>query len=212
MGLIRSTFWTAFVLAMGLLTFLLFPLLRGKVLAGVGEALTYEDPLQRADVAAVTPETGIAGALESADLFRGRTVPRIAVLIPTPRDAEVELARRGVRVDGQIDLLAKLGVPRHVIVEIPAGEGGTTDSTAALAGWCRAHPVKRLLVIVSPDHGTRVRRALERAIGSRGPAVEIRNTRYDPFRAATWWQTRTTARDGIVEIEKLVLDYAMHPF
>ena len=32
------------------------------------------------------------------------------------------------------------------------------------------------------------------------------------FRADDWWQSRTTVREGLVELEKLGLDYARHPW
>jgi hypothetical protein len=212
MGLIRSTFRIGFVLVVVLVLVLALPFLRTTLLTTTGSLLTHEDPLQHADVAVVTVETRHGGALEAADLYRDRYVPRVVVLVQSPREPEVELARRGIHEPSATDLLERLGVPRAAVVEINAGEGGTTEGSAALAKWCRAHPIKRMIVIVSPHHATRVRRALRRDLGDRGPVLAIRMTKYNAFRASTWWQSRATVREGIVELEKLALDWIAHPF
>jgi hypothetical protein len=212
MGVFRSTARAALVLGTVLVVLAVLPLLRRPLLRSAGALLVYEDPLQHADVGVITAETGDAGELEAADLFRDHVVPRVAALVAKPREAEIEMARRGIRKPDVVDVLSRLGVPASAVDVIDAGEGGTTEGTAALAAWCRARRIHRLLVIVSPHHATRVRRALVRAFPRRRTTFSIRITKYDAFRAGTWWQSRTTARDGIVELEKLLLDYAMHPF
>jgi len=37
-------------------------------------------------------------------------------------------------------------------------------------------------------------------------------TPYAMFRAEDWWRSRTTLREGLVELQKLALDYARHPW
>jgi uncharacterized SAM-binding protein YcdF (DUF218 family) len=111
-----------------------------------------------------------------------------------------------------LDVLLQLGVPKDVIIEIPAGEGGTTESTAALSAWARAHPEKRVLVVVGPSHGRRYRRALRRAWPDGQRAAAVVTTPYSLFHADDWWRSRTTLREGLVELEKLALDYAQHPW
>ena len=69
-----------------------------------------------------------------------------------------------------------------------------------------------MLVVVGPSHGRRYRRALRRAWPEGNVAPVVVTTPYALFRADDWWQSRTTVREGLVEFEKLVLDYARHPW
>jgi hypothetical protein len=65
---------------------------------------------------------------------------------------------------------------------------------------------------VGPSHGRRFRRALRRAWPATLPAPAVVTTPYGLFKADDWWQSRPTLREGLVEIEKLALDFVTHPF
>jgi hypothetical protein len=124
-----------------------------------------------------------------------------------------ELERRGVVVPDVIaEMLTQLGVPRSAVMRIPAGEGGTTETAAALAYWARTHPASHVLVVVGPSHGRRYQRALSRVWPAGQPAPSVVTTPHGLFRADDWWQSRTTLREGLVELEKLALDYGRHPW
>jgi hypothetical protein len=120
--------------------------------------------------------------------------------------------RRVVMPDVVGDVLEQLGVPSHAIARLPVDDLGTTDTTAALAGWSRANPSGRVVVVVGPSHGRRYRRVLRRVWPEGHPEPRVVVTQYALFRADDWWQSRTTVREGLVEIEKLGLDYLMHPW
>jgi hypothetical protein len=184
---------------------------RKPLLRAAGHLLVSEDPLQPSDVAVMTFEAGRAGEIELARLYQDRLVPRVGVLLPAARETDRELRRRGISLGGPEVLLMKLGVPESAIELIPAAEGGTTDGTAALAAWWRSHPVARLTVVTSCDHSHRTRRALARRFGPSAPALVMRCTQYDAFRADDWWRKRTTLRTGLVELEKILIDYVRHP-
>jgi hypothetical protein len=68
------------------------------------------------------------------------------------------------------------------------------------------------VVVVAPSHGRRYRRALLRAWPAGHPMPRVVITQYSLFRGDDWWQSRTTVREGLVEIEKLGLDYVLHPW
>jgi hypothetical protein len=68
------------------------------------------------------------------------------------------------------------------------------------------------VVVVSPSHGRRYRRTLLRAWPAGHPTPRVVVTQYSLFRGDDWWQSRTTVREGLVEIEKLGLDYVLHPW
>lgn len=180
-------------------------------LRSLGSLLIVTDSVQQANIAVMTSDAGLDGALELADLFADHTVPRVGVLAPDPTPADLEFTRRGIQLEDWAQILTKLGVPASALVLIPAGEGGTTEGTAALAGWCFANGIHRVLVVTGSSHSRRVQRALRRSFQQRGPVVLVHTPRSDPFRPLDWWEDRTTLRLGLIELEKLLLDYLRHP-
>jgi len=184
---------------------------REVFLRSLGNLLVVEDPLRPADVAIMTTEAEHDGEVELADLLAQQMTSRVGALIPATSPASRELVRRGVTPDSPGRILVALGARPNTVVLIPAGEGGTTDGTEALAKWCRRQGIHRVIVVTAPDHARRVKRALQRAFGRNGPEVLIHTARYAEFRPVDWWRNRRTLRTGIVELEKLLFDYAQHP-
>jgi hypothetical protein len=190
------------------------PAIRAGTLRMLGGLLMVSDPIERADIAAVTIESGEAGELEVNDLFHDHVIPRVLVLAPAATVVDRELARRGVHrgdADRILSTLVQLGVARDAILLLEAGEGGTTDSTEALAAWVSQHPC-RVLMVVGPTHARRYRRALERVWPKQVPPARFRSPRASLFHPQDWWVARRTRRDGLFELEKLAWDYLVHPF
>jgi hypothetical protein len=190
---------------------LAFAPVRRAALRNVGQVLIDSDQARPADLLVMDVESGAGGILTVGDLHRSQPNAAVGVLTRTPTTIDAELQRRGVVLPPfAMAILAQLGVPREAIVQIPAGEGGTTETTRALAEWGRQNPGKRVLVVVGPSHGRRYRRALRRAWPAGNIAPVVVTTPYALFRADDWWTSRTTVREGLVELEKLMLDYARH--
>jgi uncharacterized SAM-binding protein YcdF (DUF218 family) len=188
------------------------PIRRGALLR-IGRHLSASDQPASADLLAMDVESGFAGAIKLGDLYRQHAAPAVGLLVP--RQTALDDALRGRRIvlpDVMRDVLLQLGIPKHAIVQMPAGEGGTTETAAALAGWSRANPAARVVVVVGPSHGRRYRRTLLRAWPDGHPTPRVVTTEYALFRADDWWQSRTTLREGLFEVEKLGLDYALHPW
>jgi len=197
--------------SIALLAAALVPSTRRAVLRGAGTMLVAADPLQPADVG-VIPEFGEGNELEIADLYRQRLFPRVLLLERAQTPVDREYIRRGVyRDDLVVTTLRQLGIPETAIEHVDAGEGGTTESTQALAGWIRTHPA-RAIVVVIPSHTRRFRRALRRVWPANAPAPIVTPPRYNAFHADDWWTSRRTVREGLVELEKLALDYLQHPW
>jgi uncharacterized SAM-binding protein YcdF (DUF218 family) len=187
------------------------PSVRAAVFERTGQVLAAADAPGPADLLTMDVESGFAGVLKIADLYREQPA-MVALLVPHPTAIDVALAERGVKLPRVMrDALLQLGVRDDAIVEIPAGEGGTTETTAALADWARAHATRRVLVVVGPSHCRRYRRALLRVWPDAAPAPRVVITPYALFHERDWWQSRTTLREGLVELEKLALDYVSHP-
>jgi uncharacterized SAM-binding protein YcdF (DUF218 family) len=186
--------------------------IRHMMLRGAGRLLVASDEIVPADLLAMDVESRESGLLALADLYRTHIGRSIGLLRPTSTSINEELQRRGVVVpDVAVEVLAQLGIPKSAMVEIPAGEGGTTESATALAEWARAHPGNKVTVVVGPSHGRRYRRALRRVWPDGQPVPIVVSTPYGLFRPEDWWQSRTTLREGLVELEKLALDYIAHP-
>ncbi|HEY1911510.1 MAG TPA: hypothetical protein VGG73_11355 [Vicinamibacterales bacterium] len=197
------------------------PTFRTEVLQSAGETIAaadtalkpHDERAMAADLLASDFESGAAGLLAISDLAHAQPTATVALLLPVSSKIEDEMARRGVKTpDISTDVLMQLGVPKTAIIKIPAGEAGTTESTAALADWARANPQKRVLVVVGASHGRRYRRALLRVWPKSAPAPTVATSPYGLFRVEDWWKTRTTLREGLFEFQKLVLDYATHPW
>lgn len=184
---------------------------RLAALRSTGGLLIASDPLEKSDIGAMA-ESGEGGELEVADLYRAGMFPRVMLLVGEPGLADRELARRGVeRVNPLVTTLVQLGVPRSAIFILEAGEGGTTDTTLALANWVRAHPA-RVIGIVAATHARRYRRTLLRVWPEGVPPPRITYPRMGYFRAEDWWQSRRSFRDGVFELQKLAWDYVRHPW
>ena len=187
------------------------PASRHAALRAIGHLMVLNDPIESADVG-VTLESVEAGALEASDLYHRGVIPRIVVLVAAATAVDQEFARRGIpREDLTSRTIVRLGVPAAAIETVEAGEAGTTEATQALAGWVRLHP-NRVLVIVSPNHTRRFRRALLRVWPPNVPRPRVTSPRANLFRAEDWWVSRRTLRDGLFELEKLAWDYVRHPW
>lgn len=187
------------------------PASRHAVLRAAGTSLVANDPLARSDVGVIT-EFGEGSELEIADLYRERLFSRVVVLEPSPTAVDREYVRRSVyRDDIVVTTLRQLGIPDTAITTVEAGEGGTTESTEALADWMRVHP-SRAIVVVASSHTRRYRRTLRRVWPGNAPPPLVTYPRHNEFRAEDWWGSRRTRREGIVELQKLAWDYLQHPW
>jgi hypothetical protein len=203
----------AIVLVAGACAMAITPI-RHKLLRSAGQVLVTADEAGPADLLVMDVESGAAGVISLSDLHHSQPAATVGILVPEGTRVDRELQRRGVVLPNlTLDVLAQLGVARDAVVRIPAGEGGTTETTAALGEWGRKNPGKRVLVVVGPSHGRRFRRALQRAWPDEGqPAPRVVTAPHAMFRPEDWWQSRTTLREGLVELQKLALDYVRYPW
>jgi hypothetical protein len=203
----------AIVLVAGACALAITPI-RRTALQGAGQALVAADEAGPVDLLLADVESGAAGVLFLSDLHHRQPEATVAILMPKGTRVDHELQRRGIVLpDLTIEALVQLGVARDAVVRIPVAENGTTETTKALGEWGRKNPGKRVLVVVGPSHGRRFRRALQRAWPDDGrPAPRVVTTPYAMFRPEDWWQSRTTLREGLVELQKLALDYVRHPW
>jgi hypothetical protein len=186
---------------------------RVPILGGLGWLLVAEDPVTPADAIVLTVDVGAAGVLEASDLVHAGIASRVVVFADAPTAVDVEFMRRGYKVDTKaaiwLRMLAALGVGQTD--QIPLSVTGTQAETELLPDWCDRHSVKSLIVVSAPDHARRVRRTLHRSMNGRSVRVMVRPARVSTFEPDRWWQTRDGLRVGLVELEKLLLDFVRHP-
>lgn len=195
----------------------LVPPVRGAALRAAGAALVVSEDAARADAVALPSGIGPTGELEVADLVKSGVADRVVVVDASaaPQVAR-EYARRGVPLESQAErsrrLLVRLGVESARIEVLEIGQGGSTSEGAALARWGGERRIRTMIVVSSAHHSRRLRRVLGRSIPDGRVSLRVRVSRHDPFDPETWWQNRDNLRAGLVELQKLLLDYLAHPF
>jgi hypothetical protein len=186
---------------------------RPQTLRFVGGLLVEEDPLTTADAIVVSLDSSDAGLLEAVDLVQKGVGSRVVVLVEPFSDAEAEFVRRGVRLEDsgarRLRLLAALGFPDGE--ELRTTVSGTEASIAAITKWAASQRVCSVIVVTGADHSRRFRRALQRSQRASTQRFAVRITRYSGFDPNTWWQRRESLRLGLIELQKLFLDFARHP-
>ena len=186
--------------------------IREPVLRAAGWALVVDEPVTSADVIVLSLDSGGAGALEGADLVHSGVAKRVAVFMDPPTDEDREFIRRGLPYEDaaarQIRQLRSLGVTD---VEQIARISGTEGEGQVLPSWCDQHQLRSIVVVATKDHTRRLRRVLERAMEGHPTRVTIRSARYSRFDPDRWWESRGGVRIEIIELQKLLLDVALHP-
>jgi hypothetical protein len=183
------------------------------VLRAAGRVLVIDEPVGPADIIAISPDSGGAGALQAADLVHSGIATRVAVFTDPPSGEDFEFIRRGLPYEDlaarQIRQLGWLGVTD--VVQIPRAEAGTEGEGQVLAPWCDQQKFRSVVFVAARDHSRRVRRVLNREMKGHPTRVTVQAERYSSFDPDRWWETRGGIRIEIIELEKLVLDVVLHP-
>lgn len=189
------------------------PSARELVLRDAGWALVVNDPVAPADIIVVTLDSGGAGALEAADLVQSGIATRVAVFADPPSGEDHEFIRRGLPYEDasarQIHQLKSLGVTD--VMQIPRSEAGTQGEGEVLPLWCDQHQFRSVVFVAARDHSRRTRRVLDRAMKGHATRVMVQPARYSNFDPDKWWETRGGVRTEIVELQKLMLEFVLHP-
>jgi hypothetical protein len=206
--------WATILAALALLAAAIVAIrfVREPVLRAAGWALVASEPVAPADVIVLTLDSGGAGALEAADLFHGGVSKRVAVFEDPPSGEDFEFIRRGLPYENlsarQIRQLASLGVTN---VERISKIDGTESEGRALPQWCDGQGLRSVVVVAARDHSRRLQRVLHRTMKGHTTQVTVQSSRYSSFDPDRWWKTRGGVRAEIIEFQKLLLDFVLHP-
>jgi hypothetical protein len=186
--------------------------IREPVLRAAGWALVTSRPITPADVIVLSVDLYGAGLLEAADLVQGGISKRVAIFTEPPSEEEREFIRRGVPylsvAAGKMQLLRSLGVTDFV--QISKVDGSEAEGLA-LPQWCDEHQFGSIIVVATKDHSRRLQRVLDRAMKGHLTRVIVQPARYSSFDPDRWWKTRGGIRTEIIELQKLLLDFVLHP-
>lgn len=189
------------------------PSLRHQLLRVAGQALVADEQISKSDIIVVSSDSGGAGTLEAADLVRAGIAMRVAVFDDPPSGEDFEFIRRGLPYEDQgarqIRQLKALGIEN--IVSISRHADGTEAESQVFPAWCDQNQWRNVVVVAAKDHSRRLRRILDRVLTGHATHVAVRAEHYSGFDPDRWWQTRDGVRTEIVEMQKLILDFILHP-
>jgi uncharacterized SAM-binding protein YcdF (DUF218 family) len=173
----------------------------------IGEQLVHVDPLERVD-AMVVLASGMDRVIEAAELYRSGYAPLI-VLTRDPEDPTHEFLRsRGIDVETSEQhrqrVLRELGVPGSAIVVLGEVIRSTADEARVFARWSSGHPIRSVIIVTSPAHSARSRLTFVKVLQDQEIRVLVHPSKLVPFRSDTWWHSRDTLREVVIEWQKLV--------
>jgi len=206
--------WAPIMVVLALAAFAIVAIrsLREPVLRAAGWALIVSEPVAPADIIVLSIDSGGAGALEAADLVQSGISKRVAVFDDPPSGEDYEFIRRGLPYEDagarQTRQLRSLGVTDVVHI---SRVDGTESEGQALPLWCEEHHLRSIVVVATKDHSRRLRRVLDRAMKGLPTHITVQAARYSSFDPDRWWESRGGIRIEIVELQKLLLDVALHP-
>jgi len=209
--------WPRWVLILVVLAFAAFGSvairsIREPVLRAAGWALVVNEPIAAADIIVLSLDSDGAGALEAADLVQSGISKRVAVFMDPPSGEDHEFIRRGLPYEDaaarQIRQLRSLGVTD--VVQISKIDG-TEGEGRVLPTWCDEHQLRSIVFVATTDHSRRTRRVLDRVMKGHPTRVTVQPAPYSSFDPDQWWETRDGVRTEIFELQKLLLDVALHP-
>ena len=210
----RRPRWAPILLPLALAAFAIVAIrpLRDTVLQAAGWALVVNEPVASADIIVLSLDSSGAGALEAADLVQAGISERVAVFMDPPSGVEHEFIRRGLPYEDagarQIRQLKSLGVTD--VVQISRVDGSESEGQA-LPPWCDEHQFRSIVIVAIKDHSRRLRRVVDRDMKGHPTHVMVQPARYSSFDPDHWWETRGGIRTEIVELQKLLLDFVLHP-
>jgi hypothetical protein len=214
----RTTFqWPTLTAVLALIALAAFSVLairplRETVLRAAGWALVVNEPVTPADIIVLSLDSGPAGVLAAADLVQSGISKRVAVFSDPPDQIDLEFIRRGLPYEDagarQMRELRSLGVTD--LLQISRVDG-TQGEGMVLPLWCDENRFRSIVVVATRDRSRLLRRVLDRKMTGHATRFTVQPSHYSSFDPDRWWETRGGVRREIIELQKLLLDFVLHP-
>ncbi len=180
----------ASVAAAGVLLLFIAFLARTWLLTGLGEFLTVEDRLERADVIFVLAGEAVLRSSKAVELYRAGLARKI--VIPRPEDPPPHALSIVPNVtDLATAVMQRSGVPGSAIVVLttPGGSTSTIEDTQMFRVYAGRSGVQRAIVVTSQFHTRRARWAMRKALSGTGIEFRMASAEDPRFDESNWWQS-----------------------
>ena len=184
-------------------------LARAPLLILVGHQLVHEDMLEEADAIVVLGGGQLWHELAAADLYSLGLAP-VVVITKVPENSIVEeMTRRGLpftsTTEARIAFLEQAGVPVDAVTVLSRHVQSIQQEADLFAEWAALRDIRRLIIVTSVYQSARVRFVFDRTFDE-GTVVHVHPAQIEQFDHEQWWRERTTLREGLLELQKLLYD------
>ncbi len=185
------------------------------LVAGVGQWLVVEDPLEKAQAIVVLSGRMPIRAVEAARLYTADYAPQ--VWLTHPEEPTASLAAIDIPYQGEdfynARILEHFGVPSTAIHVLDRPINNTADEMRAIAAELNRENAATVIIVTTKAHTRRVHNLWQRFSGGRGRVI-VRAAQDDPFDQAHWWRSTGDALDVVREVLGLLNAWAglpLHP-
>lgn len=197
--------WLFFAIA---LIYVLVSAYSVPILTSMGRYLVVEQPPAKSDLIVCLAGGNVERGLTAADIYNRGLGTKIFVARERVPDGYDILKRRGVSYPESRDLmilmLKGLGVPESAILTSDTPSESTFMEAALVAGVVKENNFRSVMLITSPTHSRRAWLVFKKAMEKEEVRILVVPSSYSRFKAEAWWKNSGSAKEVILEYEKLV--------
>ena len=177
----------------------------------LGHMIVATDPVQPAEAVFVLGGSRVNRSMEAVRLYREGMVRRILRSRGGADHEEAELARQGIHVPNDADMMRdllvnRIGLPATAVVILPVVVDNTAQEAEAIRSMAQAERWTRLIVITDRASTRRAGFIFRRALGD-GVQVMVTCNRNEGYVPGRWWATRLSFRSTFYEVPKLIVTW-----
>ncbi len=178
-------------------------------LPSLGNFLAAQDEPQPSDIIVVLMGSGPDRMLGAVDLYQTGYADEIVMVRNMVRGYDLA-ASHGVKIphdtDIARDVAVQLGVSAEKVTILPGDALSTQDEAIQVRAYLQGQKeIDSLIIVTSKSHSGRAKKIFVKAMDAMEREVRVIAcpTRYDDFKAESWWQNREDLKRGVLEYLKL---------
>lgn len=178
-------------------------------LPSLGNFLAAQDEPQPSDIIVVLMGSGPDRMLGAVDLYQTGYADEIVMVRNMVRGYDLA-ASHGVKIphdtDIARDVAVQLGVSAEKVTILPGDALSTQDEAIQVRAYLQGQKeIDSLIIVTSKSHSGRAKKIFVKAMAAMEREVRVIScpTRYDDFKAESWWQNREDLKRGVLEYLKL---------